>query len=78
MTDPRGPIRQIESIERTPSAVLLTLSCGHVSHCATHFSYKTGNDSHCFECGQQAKQTQHSADIVDGYNRDDLGESPDY
>ena len=75
--DPRGPIRQIVSIERTtsPHEALLTLSCGHVSHCAGHFTYKCGRDSHCFECGQQAK---HSADIVDGYNRDDLGESSDY
>lgn len=54
--DPRGPIRQIESIERTPSEVLLNLSCGHVAHCAVHFSYRIGNDTHCYECGQQAKR----------------------
>ena len=78
MTDPRGPMRQIENVERTPSTVLLTLSCGHVAHCATHFTYKPGRDLHCYECGQQAKQAQYNADIVDGYNRDDLGESPDY
>ncbi len=77
MTDPRGPMRQIMNIERTPSAVLLTLSCGHVSHCAPHFSYKTGKDQHCYDCGQQVKD-QHNADVIDGYNRDDLGESPDF
>ena len=56
MTDPRGPVRHIDSIELTPSAALLTLSCGHVSRCAPHFSYKTGNNSHCYSCGQQAKK----------------------
>lgn len=50
MNDPRGPIRQIVSIERTTCEVLATLSCGHIAHFATHFSYKVGSDSHCFQC----------------------------
>ena len=55
-TDPRGPIRQVVKIERTPSIVLLSLSCGHISRAVTHFSYKVAADSHCFACGQEAKK----------------------
>jgi hypothetical protein len=42
----------------------------------------TGADEVCFECWSQATDYEptdkRNADRVDGFDRDDLGESPDY
>lgn len=54
--DPRGPIRQIVRINRLPSEVQATLTCGHVACFAPHFSYKVGSDEHCYWCGKEARK----------------------
>ena len=56
MTDPRGPIRQIISIERTAYEVLAVLSCGHVGSFATYFSYKVGSAHRCYQCRKESEK----------------------
>jgi hypothetical protein len=56
MLDPRGPIRQIVSIEERTDATLCTLTCGHVARFNQTFSYKVGSDQHCIQCKDLASQ----------------------
>lgn len=51
--DPRGPMRTAVAVEPTPSATLVTLSCGHVASLAQHFHYKVGCEYRCHTCGQR-------------------------
>jgi len=53
--DPRGPNREIRKVEERADITLLTLDCGHVAQCVSHFHYKIGNQHRCYACGQ----TQH-------------------
>lgn len=51
-TDPRGPHRKVLSVERTPSANLTALDCGHTAHLnPTMAPSKTGDLVRCFDCG---------------------------
>lgn len=50
--DPRGPTRTITAITERSDATILTLSCGHVSDYAPHFTYKLGAYTRCFDCGR--------------------------
>jgi hypothetical protein len=50
--EPRGPLRTIEAIEERTAVTLLLLSCEHIET-APHHHYQVGDDSRCFQCGQQ-------------------------
>ena len=50
MPDPRGPIRQIVSIEQRTDVTLCTLTCGHVARFNQIFHYKIGSDARCIQC----------------------------
>ena len=53
--DPRGLQRTVVKVDLRPEAAYLTLSCGHVATCASHFSYREGLDHFCFKCGIDAR-----------------------
>lgn len=64
MNDPRGPIREIVSIEERSDATMITMSCGHTGRFNQIFHYKIGASVHCFQCGQLEKYSSWSGDPV--------------
>lgn len=52
MADPRGPRRTILAVRRSPTGgpTTVVLSCGHERERVNHFSYRVGDETHCFGC----------------------------
>lgn len=48
--DQRGPKRTIVAVEWTPSANLVTGSCGHVTSGNATMAFKVGETHNCFPC----------------------------
>ncbi len=61
--DPRGIMRMIIAVTECPEGgpTKLTLDCGHVEPFAQHFHYSTGNFTHCFKCGKEAREHETTA-----------------
>ena len=55
--DPRGILRKIVAVDDTSQsdATLITFDCGHTSSMANHFHYKIGSNTHCYQCGKEAR-----------------------
>lgn len=67
--DPRGPTRIITAVDdRSRNDItLVTLECGHVAHCANHFTYKVGKPLHCFDCGPRGMQAARDVAWISEY-----------
>jgi hypothetical protein len=58
--DPRGPERRILEVVETRTEVeegivvkvSLRLECGHLEAVNPIFSYRVGDNTHCFKCGE--------------------------
>ena len=51
MSDPRGPLRTVMTVTRTPQVQLVEyVECEHIGQVVTHMTVKPGEKSRCFAC----------------------------
>lgn len=52
-TDPRGPLRTVDAVERTPAANLVTFAeCGHVGPKNATMMVRVGERVRCYDCSR--------------------------
>jgi hypothetical protein len=57
-TDPRGPLREITSVERHTDRTDVMCECGHVNRCNQIYTYEVGSLTRCFQCVKEARLAQ--------------------